>query len=63
MTKLGREVQAMSNKELLERLLYIVQRNCFECANKGYTSALQAKREDALTHEAFRRFAPQDSNQ
>ena len=58
MTKFEKEVQAMSNKDLFEHLLYIVQRNCLECANKGYTSSLMAKKKDVLTHEAFTRFAP-----
>lgn len=56
MTNYEKEVRAMTNKELLDRLLFVVERNCFQCANKGFTATRNAKHEDILRTEAYKRF-------
>ena len=47
MTKYEKEVRALNNQELLDRLLFVVERNCFQ---------------DILRAEAKRRFVDNDQS-
>ena len=56
MTNQQKRIQAMGNKELLETLLLVVERNVAKAAHKGYTPIKDEKFENDLRAEAYKRF-------
>lgn len=56
MTSQEKRIKGMDNKELLETLLLVVERNVAKAANKGYTTIKDEKYENNLRAEAYARF-------